>query len=130
MLDKILYTTTQDNANSCSYLVELLKSTPMEQIEISPFKMFLSRYTTLVKKDRNKMTALESDMIDFVTIALNRVKLSEKRRNVLDLYLCGYTEIEIAKLLGISKNTVNKKLRSITKKIVAELYIMIQEDNF
>ena len=45
-----------------------------------------------------------------------RGALTEKQREVYELFMQGYTQVEIAKLMGISQPAVNKLYEKVIKK--------------
>ncbi|RHU03321.1 MULTISPECIES: helix-turn-helix transcriptional regulator [Erysipelotrichaceae] len=120
MVEKVIFTTAQSYNNSP--LDELLANTPIEKIDLAKMKLFLNLYTTKVKTDRRFMYSLEADLIDYVTVALSNVEITSRDREILDFYLCGYTEKEISRILKVSINTVNKHLKSSIRKIIEQLY--------
>lgn len=121
MVEKIIFTTNEMTKNRIIALEDLLVS-HSEPIDVFAYKRFLNFYTTYRDSDRTNMSTLKCELIDYTSIALNKVELTQNQREYMDWYLCGYTEAEIKEKYGVSKNVVNKTLIAATKKICTELY--------
>lgn len=55
---------------------------------------------------------LESDIVDYIYI-----RLDDRDREILELNVAGYKQREIAELYGVSRQSISKRLKNISKRL-------------
>lgn len=90
----------------------------------------LKLYYTLQQSDHTQMNETTVEILSFLDYALKNVKLSEKQKTFLDMYMQGYTYKEIAdhhimnKKKLIKQQSVGETIKRAIDKLILELYRM------
>ena len=93
---------------------------------------FRTRFDLLFERNQYNIMEASTDLSSYEEEVLctyadldnliNKVKLNEVQNKVLELYMRGYDEIDIAEELYIKEVTVNSTINTICKRIVEENY--------
>lgn len=105
------------NCNKCPYVKyrDLSLSTNLGYDDDYPI--------TLADSIPDKTTSVENEIVNTaeLTAVLERIKeLMPQAIEIGKLKMAGYTESQIAEMLGIHKNTFRSRLASVKKKLLAE----------
>lgn len=84
-------------------------------------KRILSYYETLISKHSLYANNIISHFLYDINMAINQSNLTETQSNRLNLWLCGYSESEIACMEGVSRWVVSKSLHAACNKILDKL---------
>lgn len=114
LLDRIIFAKLQENISYCDY------DTKTVCIDYLLLKSVLRDFYDIKAKVGYDNLDLYT-LIECIEQAINNCNFTSKQRERLILYMQGYSEIEISKLLGVSAVTIHKSLISSTKKISSEL---------
>lgn len=82
----------------------------------------LLRFYNSMKANAVKTMNMEALSIYFdVEEAINNIELTDKQRQVLYLYIAGYTEIEMGKIMNTSHQASHKLIIKVCNKIIKYL---------